>query len=448
MKKSKKLSLICAIVLSLCLAGCDLTGVSKASLPDSSAFGASAAASSAVSSASSESSTQTASSDSQPQSSDSQPISSDSPVSEPSRTSSVTPSVTESVISSVASSAGSDIGSTQTSSKTSSAASSAVSSKTSSVTSSKTSSAESSKASSAVSSNTSSVTSSAVSSEAASRPTTKTYSQSVPRKLPTLRGDEVYTDGNNTVDASNKAEGYLLVTCNDPAAGTLICQVVKGSDTYNYHMSKGGEWIFPLNSGSGSYSVSIFTQVEGNYYGQLYSCTVSATLRNSLLPFLYTNSYIDYVGSSQVISLAAEITSDAMSDFEAVNAVFQYVTSNITYNTELAKQISSGSVTVYSPNLNSVLSSHKGICYDYAAMMAAMLRSLNIPCKLVTGYVGSAFHAWVSVYIDDVGWIEDYVHFEGSSWELLDPTFVSSGGVKAAAKYIGDGKSYIVANEY
>jgi hypothetical protein len=60
-----------------------------------------------------------------------------------------------------------------------------------------------------------------------------------------------------------------------------------------------------------------------------------------------------------------------------------------------------------------------------------MLRSQNIPCKLVVGYAGSAYHAWISVWSPDSGWISGAIFFNGIEWQLMDPTFVSTGGPDA-----------------
>ena len=72
-----------------------------------------------------------------------------------------------------------------------------------------------------------------------------------------------------------------------------------------------------------------------------------------------------------------------------------------------------------------------------------MLRSQGIPCKLVVGYAGTAYHAWISVWSEETGWVDGVIYFNGTSWHRMDPTFASSGkGSKAIMAYIGDGKNY------
>ena len=68
-----------------------------------------------------------------------------------------------------------------------------------------------------------------------------------------------------------------------------------------------------------------------------------------------------------------------------------------------------------------------GICFDYASLMTALLRTQKIPTKLVVGYSGTAYHAWISVWTEEEGWIDGVIFFDGSVWHRMDPTFASSG---------------------
>ncbi len=38
------------------------------------------------------------------------------------------------------------------------------------------------------------------------------------------------------------------------------------------------------------------------------------------------------------------------------------------------------------------------------------------------------YHAWISVYLDSVGWIDNIIYFDGKDWVRMDPTFAASGG--------------------
>lgn len=72
-----------------------------------------------------------------------------------------------------------------------------------------------------------------------------------------------------------------------------------------------------------------------------------------------------------------------------------------------------------------------------------MLRSQDIPTKLVVGYTGDLYHAWVNVYVEGVGWVDNFIYFDGVNWKLMDPTMASSAkNSEDIKKYIGDGANY------
>jgi len=80
--------------------------------------------------------------------------------------------------------------------------------------------------------------------------------------------------------------------------------------------------------------------------------------------------------------------------------------------------------------------------------MAAMLRSQRIPTKLEIGYAGDAYHAWVTTYVEDVGWINGIIQFDGNEWTLMDPTFAANADTKTLKKFVGDGSNYTIKYEY
>lgn len=97
------------------------------------------------------------------------------------------------------------------------------------------------------------------------------------------------------------------------------------------------------------------------------------------------------------------------------------------------------------PDVDDTLSTGTGICFDYAALTTAMLRSQDIPCKLQIGYSGDVKHAWIDVYIRGRGWVTKAVSFDGDTWKLMDPTFdANSDGDEAIQEYIGDESNYTV----
>ena len=91
------------------------------------------------------------------------------------------------------------------------------------------------------------------------------------------------------------------------------------------------------------------------------------------------------------------------------------------------------------PSPDETLALGTGICFDYASLSAAMLRSLGIPCKVVTGYVSpdGVYHAWNLVYING-SWTSVEFSVRAGEWSRVDLTFAAAG----AGDTVGDGTSY------
>ena len=120
---------------------------------------------------------------------------------------------------------------------------------------------------------------------------------------------------------------------------------------------------------------------------------------------------MDFSVKSEACTLAQSLVKDGMNDVEILKAFYTYVTEHITYDYDKADSVEAG----YLPDVDETLQSGTGICFDYAALTAAMLRSQDIPCKL------------------------------GDTWKLMDPTFdANSNGNEAIQEYIGDESNYTV----
>jgi transglutaminase-like putative cysteine protease len=213
-------------------------------------------------------------------------------------------------------------------------------------------------------------------------------------------------------------------------------QITKGT-TYTYDLNARNAFeVYPLTEGNGSYSIKVFENVSGNQYAQLLSQTISVSLSNEFAPFLYPNQYVNFNSGSAAVGVAAQLAA-GKDPIGVVDAVYKYVIANVSYDYGKAQTVQSG----YLPNIDSTLASRTGICFDYAALMTGMLRSQDIPTKLVIGYTGNLYHAWVSVYIAGEGWIDNIIHFDGQKWSYMDPTFMSTGG-EGAKQYVGTGSNY------
>ena len=279
-----------------------------------------------------------------------------------------------------------------------------------------------------------------------------THTPAVPIVLmPEASGSRVESNSKALIDYSNTVDGYVMVKWLTDTTMQLRVQVTgPSSTTYTYIILPNDTFeVFPLSDGNGSYTVGVFEQVDGNRYAQAISVTFSVTLIDEFAPFLRPNQYVNFNKDSNVVEKAAELVTGWNTVIDKVTAVYDFVITTLTYDTELASDISNGIVTSYLPDLDSVLARRKGICFDYASLMTAMLRSQGIPTKLVVGYTGDVRHAWINVYSDETGWIDSVIFFDGNEWTMMDPTFASASTNSASLRaFIGDGSNYVMTHLY
>lgn len=259
--------------------------------------------------------------------------------------------------------------------------------------------------------------------------------------VPRADGSEILGNPPLTLDISNKEQGYMIVQADKSASSISIQMTGPDGILYSYFVKAGENAVIPFTGGEGSYQILCYQKVSDDKYAALFSHTLEVSLENPFLPFLYPNQYVDFTPESQACILAQSMLPDNASDLDGLDAVYNYVISNITYDEKKAQNVEAG----YLPDIDETLSSGTGICFDYAALMTAMLRARDIPCKLQIGYTSDIKHAWIDVYIRSKGWINHAISFNGESWSRMDPTFASGADDREQIQdYIGDGENYTV----
>lgn len=261
---------------------------------------------------------------------------------------------------------------------------------------------------------------------------------------------DVYTGSSSVVDASHQTDGYVDVKYTAKTTKPLRVTIEKaGGDKYTYTLkSDGTSERFTFTQGNGSYTIKVLENNAGTRYAVKQTVKVDVKLKDQYAPFLVSNQYVNYNSKSTAVAKAAELVKGAKTDLEKVDLIYAYICNNIAYDTKKASSVQTG----YLPSVDATLKSKTGICFDYAAIMAAMLRSQDIPTQLVTGFVSpnGAYHAWNEVYIKGKGWIKTgELYFDGSKWTLMDSTFMaSSKGSQKIVSYIGDGGNYTEKYKY
>ncbi len=238
--------------------------------------------------------------------------------------------------------------------------------------------------------------------------------------------DNIYKGSKSEIDASATDDGYVRIKYLKETSKKLKVIIEKDTEKYTYDLNSKGEYdIYPLQMGDGKYKIRVYENLSGNKYAVKQTVTITVKLKDANAPFLVSNQFVNYTDTSETIKKAEELTEGKETDFEKIDAIYDYIITNITYDTEKAKTVKSG----YLPTVDEILKFNKGICFDYASVMAAMLRSQGIPAKLVTGYSSNlnVFHAWNEVYTEETGWIKlNEMYFDGAQWKLMDSTIASS----------------------
>ncbi len=226
--------------------------------------------------------------------------------------------------------------------------------------------------------------------------------------IPEASGTVVYKQNGTVIDASNTKDGYIMVK-HIGSDKKLKVKVVKGESTYTYDLNNKGEYeVYPLQMGNGTYSVKIYENVENTSYITLYSVNIEVQMDNTDRVFVFPNQYIWYTNSDKTVEKSIKLCEGITSDEKKADIIYNYVISHMKYDNEKAANVTSG----YLPDVDETLASGKGICFDYSALMAAMLRAQNIPTRLVIGNVKpeNILHAWNQVYLN-------------GKWIWMDATF-------------------------
>lgn len=257
------------------------------------------------------------------------------------------------------------------------------------------------------------------------------------------------TYGNDTValDASHTADGYLMLRYSGSNEKVKLQITLPDSTEYTYPVTASDDFsVYPLPGGNGTYKVTLLesVSVEDNLYAVSFTQDLDVTVSNEFSPFLYPNFYVNFTKDSACVKKGKELAQGCSSDLDAITNIYNYVIENISYDQKKADSVPYG----YIPSPDDTLTSGTGICFDYASLMSAMLRSQRIPTKLEVGYSGEVYHAWISCYVTEVGWVDNIIEFDGKSWSIMDPTLAANNSASNVKKYVGDGSNYVTKYTY
>lgn len=232
-----------------------------------------------------------------------------------------------------------------------------------------------------------------------------------------------------SIDFSNASEGYVMCRYTGSSDKAAVRIEKRGSTkpyTYFLDTAKQEYEAFPITQKDGNYQITIWQHLYGNTYAQVVSTSVCVELASEFSPFLYPSRLIAFSEESACVAKARDLTDGMTNEAVKVQAVLNYITSSIAFDHEKAEGVESG----YVSDPDRTVETGKGVCVDYAALGAAMLRSQGIPVKMVYGYSPEGeYHAWISVY-------------SGNRWTRYDPART------AESKQPAPGNGYVVTYVY
>jgi transglutaminase-like putative cysteine protease len=228
------------------------------------------------------------------------------------------------------------------------------------------------------------------------------------------------------IDKTNLRNG--LVSINYNSKNKSAVRIEKGNQKQDYILD--GNNNFPLQFGDGEYTITVLENTNGNKYKQIEKEVFTLKSGNKNDVYLQSIQLINWNNEMNAIKKAKELTKNSKTDKEKVTEIYNYIVKNISYDYNKASTVAKG----YVPSIDDVLKSSKGICYDYSSLFAGMLRSIDIPTKLVMGNNSEIkeYHAWNEVYLKDIG-----------EWIIIDTTYdvamkkgnVSVPMIKNASQY-------------
>ena len=224
------------------------------------------------------------------------------------------------------------------------------------------------------------------------------------------------------IDYSHTEDGYIMARYTGVTDKRLKLRIIGPTTVYTYNLPLDRWTVFPLSDGDGSGQAALYINTHDSKYALVMTAQFEVALHDEFAPFLRPNQYVDYSCAPETVAKGAALCAGLEHPLEKVAAVYDFAVNTLSYDYDRAATVKSG----YLPVLDDVLAQQKGICFDYAALMAAMLRSQEVPCKLVVGYAGQTYHAWISVWTEENGWVDGAIFFDGHMWKRMDPTFASS----------------------
>ena len=187
--------------------------------------------------------------------------------------------------------------------------------------------------------------------------------------------------------------GTATVRVNYQTSKQLRLQVIRGQYVTNYVIKTIA--TVPLTFGNGQYQFILCEQQAANRYRAKARVYKTVSMSNVLEYALHANDYVPFDENSSFYAMAKELGT--------WNQLLMFLQRSFAY--DYIGAILKARKSFSPPDLETCYKTHKGTCYELAALLVAMARINQIPAQLVVGTANGQNHAWVE--LDD---------------DILDPT--------------------------
>jgi len=225
----------------------------------------------------------------------------------------------------------------------------------------------------------------------------------------------------------------IMINATSYEGNDFMVFIEKDSINYMYFIESEIEML-PVQLGDGDYIITLF-KIKGRRAKVLNKKSINIDVEEEEV-FLTSHQVLSWDNKSEVVILAKELTKDAKTDQEKLEIIYDFVVNNITYDYEKLRNIDK-LPNNYIPDADTVLEEREAICYGFAVITGIMLRSVDVPTKLIKGYTSYSdqYHAWNEVLINN-------------EWIIIDTSSDSISVQFNRPKIIKTDKQYFPNREY
>ncbi|MGF2412223.1 transglutaminase family protein [Ferruginibacter sp.] len=151
----------------------------------------------------------------------------------------------------------------------------------------------------------------------------------------------------------------------------------------------------------------------------------------------FTGNYIEekqFTAVTDITAPTTAISNYAAESFAAGQSLFKAVY-NLMQRIYTDFEFTPGFTTISTP-LSTVMKERKGVCQDFAHLAISCLHAMGLSAKYVSGYIETlapegkeklagvdASHAWFSVFIPEMGWVD----FDPTNNKIPDEQYITVG---------------------